>query len=153
MPHPPYSLDLTPSDFVFVYFPVWKKSSKGNLLLMCKRWNKNIRSTKRHQNWRVQKLFRAVEKSLYRYSALNGRVIWRGLKFKHVHNFFINKFQGLGVPLIYQLIDWEKHRSNHVFVQKCSSEYSTWFSCGKSSELPWELTEAKPQPWSPLAPF
>ena len=48
----------------FVCFPGWKKSSKGNILLMWKRWNKNGRSTERHQNWQVQKLFWAVEKNI-----------------------------------------------------------------------------------------
>ena len=46
-------------------FPQWEKSSKGNVLLMWKRWNKqtkNGRSTKRQQNWWVQNLFQAVQK-------------------------------------------------------------------------------------------
>ena len=38
MPHPPCSSDLTLS--YFFCFPRWKKSSKENVLLMWKRWNK-----------------------------------------------------------------------------------------------------------------
>ena len=38
MPHPPYSPDLTPSDFFC--FLGWKTSSKGKVLPMWKRWNR-----------------------------------------------------------------------------------------------------------------
>ena len=50
-PHPPYSPDLTPSNFFFC-FPRWKTSSKGNILPI---WKKGVkqknsrRRTKRHQ--------------------------------------------------------------------------------------------------------
>ena len=61
-PHPSHhSLDLTQA--TFFCFPKWKKSSKGNVWPMWKRWKqKKGRSTKRHQNRWVQKLFWAVEK-------------------------------------------------------------------------------------------
>ena len=49
-----------------------KKAFKGNALPVWKRWNKNGSSTERHQNWRVQKLFWAVEKSLNGCIASNG---------------------------------------------------------------------------------
>ena len=39
MPHPLYPPNFKPRDF-FVCFPRWKKSSKGNILPMWKRWNK-----------------------------------------------------------------------------------------------------------------
>ena len=38
VPHPPYSPDLTLT--FFCLFPRWQKSSKGNVLLMWKQWNK-----------------------------------------------------------------------------------------------------------------
>ena len=38
VPQPPYSTDLNLSDFFL--FPTMKKSSKGNILPMWKRWNK-----------------------------------------------------------------------------------------------------------------
>ena len=48
----------------FCCFFRWKKSSKGNVLPMRKRWNKNSRSTKRQQNWWVQKLLWAMEENI-----------------------------------------------------------------------------------------
>ena len=51
----------TISPWVTFTFPGWKKSSKGSVFLIQKRWNnnnnKNSRSTKRHQNQQVQQLF------------------------------------------------------------------------------------------------
>ena len=38
MPHPPYSPDFAQSNLFC--FPEWKESSKGNILLMWKRWNR-----------------------------------------------------------------------------------------------------------------
>ena len=38
MPYPPYSPDLTPSNFLC--FLKWIKSSKGNVLVMWRKWNK-----------------------------------------------------------------------------------------------------------------
>ena len=59
---PYHSPDLTPSDF-FVS-PDEKKSSKGNVLPIWKKMKQNnSRSTKRHQNQQVQKLFWTVEKN------------------------------------------------------------------------------------------
>ena len=46
VPYPPYSsLYLTPSNFFFC-FSRWKKSSKGNDLLMWKRWKKMAEALK-----------------------------------------------------------------------------------------------------------
>ena len=59
VPHAPPSL-FTWSCPKWLFFLTLdeKNCSKGNILLMWKRWNKkNGRSTKRHQNWWVQKLF------------------------------------------------------------------------------------------------
>ena len=67
--NPPHSHDLAQRDS-FVSLDK-KKSSKGNVLPVWKRWNKKGRSTKRHQNKQVQKLFKAVEKSLRKYIASN----------------------------------------------------------------------------------
>ena len=78
-PHSPPSLFTLscPERLFFVCFPRWKKSSKGNVLPMMKRWNRNKqtnkgRSTKQHQNRQVQKLFWAVEKHVNRCIASNG---------------------------------------------------------------------------------
>ena len=59
MPHPPCSLDLAQSDFFLL--PWWKKSSKGIVLPMWKRWNKNSRNTEKHQNQWVQKTVLSIE--------------------------------------------------------------------------------------------
>ena len=45
-PHPPYSPDFNPSN-VFVCFPGWKKSSKGNILLMGM-WKKRNNKEPKH---------------------------------------------------------------------------------------------------------
>ena len=75
---------------------------------------KNGRSTKRHQNWQVQKLFWAVEKPFPQVYCIRWRVLWRDPKFKHVKintQFFISKFQVFGFcfcffwsPLIYKYL-------------------------------------------------
>ena len=100
LPHPPYSPDLTLKDFVC--FPRWKKSPKGNVLPMWKRWNKKKgRSTKRHQNVWVPKLFWTVEKTSQEVYRIRCRVLLRWLTFKHVKintQFFINKFWGFWAP-------------------------------------------------------
>ena len=71
MPHPPYSPNLTPSDIFF--FPWMKKNPQREIFCWCGRGEiKNVRSTKRDQNWWVQKLFWAVEKSLIRFISSNG---------------------------------------------------------------------------------
>ena len=55
---------ISPQATLFL-FPWWKKSSKGktsSTFCKCGRGEtKNGRSTKRHQNWQVQKLFWAME--------------------------------------------------------------------------------------------
>ena len=64
-PHAPPSL-FTPShpQVTLFCFPGCKQSSKRNILLMWKRWNKNSGSIKKHQNWQIQKVLWAVEKCL-----------------------------------------------------------------------------------------
>ena len=70
MPHPPYSQDLTLSNFFFVSLD--EKSPQREMFCQCGRGEtKNGRSTKRHQNRRIQNLFWAV-KSLDRCSESNG---------------------------------------------------------------------------------
>ena len=61
--HPSYSLNFTRrSNSFLLLFPWMKKnSSKGNVLPKWRGETKNGRSTKRHQNQWVQKLFWAVE--------------------------------------------------------------------------------------------
>ena len=57
MSHPPYSPDLTSSDFSF-WFPQMNKDLTGKRFTNVEEVKqKNGRSTKRHQNQRVQKLF------------------------------------------------------------------------------------------------
>ena len=77
MPHFLYSPDLTPRDFLFVCFPVWKeKFPQGEMFCWCGRGEtKKGRSSKRHQNWRAQKLFCTVEKCLDRCVASNGEYL------------------------------------------------------------------------------
>ena len=62
MPHPPYSSNLAPSNFFL--FPWMKKVLKGRRFAEVEEVKqKSSRSTKRHQNRRVQNLFWAVEKT------------------------------------------------------------------------------------------
>ena len=67
-PQAPHSLVTRPHPEWLFCFSRWKKSSKGNILPMWKRWNtqtnKKSRNTKRHQNRWVQKLFWAVGKNI-----------------------------------------------------------------------------------------
>ena len=63
---------ITPQVTCFL-FPQMKKVLKGKYFCWCGRGEtKNSRSTKRHQNQQVQKLFWAVGKSLNRCIASNG---------------------------------------------------------------------------------
>ena len=41
---------ISPPETFCLFVSPWKRSSKGNVFLMWKRWNKKVRSTKRHQN-------------------------------------------------------------------------------------------------------
>ena len=59
MPHSPYSPDLALSDFFF-YFPHEKSPQRKMFCWYERGETKNDRSTKRHQNQRVQKLFWVV---------------------------------------------------------------------------------------------
>ena len=71
--HLPDSPDLTPSNRFFL-FPQMKKLLKGKCFAIVnevKQTNNKGRSTERHQNRQVQKLFGAVEKSLDRGIASN----------------------------------------------------------------------------------
>ena len=62
---PPSLFTVSNSKQLFLFPWKKKKSSKGNILPVWKRWTnkKNGKSTIRHQNWWVQKLFWAVEKT------------------------------------------------------------------------------------------
>ena len=66
----PYSPDLTPSDFSFVSLD--EKVLRGKGFANVEEVKKNGRSTKRHQNRWVQKLFWAVEKTSRWCTASNG---------------------------------------------------------------------------------
>ena len=58
MPHPPYSLDLIHLKRLFFLFPWIKKVLKGKGFANVEEVKqKKGRSTKRHQNRQVQKLF------------------------------------------------------------------------------------------------
>ena len=72
-PCPSLPIHLILPQATFCFFG-WKKSSEGNISPIWKRWNKKLlaKTLKRHRNWRVQKLFWAVKKSLNRYIASNG---------------------------------------------------------------------------------
>ena len=114
MPHPPYSPDLTLSDFLCL-FP-WVK-----IVLKEKRFadveeekQESGISTKRHlEALKIDKFkscFEQREKNLNRCS--RWRVLWRWLKFKHIRintPCFINKFQGFWVP---PCICWMKEWMN-----------------------------------------
>ena len=80
----------------------WEKSSKGNVLLMWKRWNKKRHNTKRHQNQWVQKLFWQWEKK-FSIGVLNQ--MESALKVTEVQtcknkytSFLINKFCFFWIP-------------------------------------------------------
>ena len=110
VPHIFYLPDLPLSNFSFVS-PI-EKTPQRKTLLMWKRWIKSSRSTKKHQNWWVQKLFWAVEKRLHylRVYYTEWRVlwIWRWLKSKHVTintQFFISKFF-FYPPLLFFSLYW-----------------------------------------------
>ena len=66
MPHPPYSPNLAPSNLFFLLFvsPDEKSPQREIFCWSEKGETKSGRSTKRHQNWQVQKLFWAVGKNI-----------------------------------------------------------------------------------------
>ena len=103
MSYSPYSPNLALSDF-FCLLPQMKNTLKGKCFAIIeevKQTNKNGRSTKNHQNQRVQKLFSAVERNIPLVYCITWRVLWRCLKFKHGRlntQFFINKFWVFLVP-------------------------------------------------------
>ena len=94
----PLHLILPWGNFSFC-FPRWKKSLKGNILLMWKRrGKKNSRSTKRHQNRWVQNYFEQWKKGLNRYIASDGEYFegdWR------INIQFLNKYIVFWSPPIY----------------------------------------------------
>ena len=101
--HDPY---VPPSLFFWscpetFFLPLWKSPQ---MEMFCQYGRgENGRSTERHQNLQIQKLFWAVEKSVDRYIALNGQYFEGDLKFKHVRiniQFLINKFQFGGESLV-----------------------------------------------------
>ena len=69
--HPPNSPNLSLSDFFFVS-PDGKTPQRDTFCQYGRGETKNSRSTKRHKNRGVQKLFWAVKRSLIRCIALNG---------------------------------------------------------------------------------
>ena len=72
IPHPPYSPDLTSGDYFFLC-PRWKKSSKGNILPMRKRWNKKkAEALKGTQIDEFKNCFEQWEKGLSKCIASNG---------------------------------------------------------------------------------
>ena len=101
-PHPPYSPYLTRSNFFS--FPGWKKSSKGNILLMWKRWNKQTnKMVETLKGVKINKFRNCSEqwkKRVKRYIAANGEYFesdWN-LNVRISTQFFINKFHFEGVP-------------------------------------------------------
>ena len=99
-PCPPSLFTHSCPEWLFFLSPV-EKVPQREMFCPCgvsgtnKQTNKNnSRSTKRHQNWRVQKLFWAVGKMSQWVYFIKWRVLWGWLKFKHVRintHFFINK--------------------------------------------------------------
>ena len=80
---------------LFFVFPQMKNPQRETFCQCGRGETKNSRSTQRHQNKQVQKLFWAVEKTSWYVHCIKWRVLWRWLKFKHVRistQFFINKF-------------------------------------------------------------
>ena len=104
VPHPPYLLDLTLSDFFLLLFvSLDEKSSEKKTLCQCGRGEtKNVRSTKRHQNHEFQKCLNSgknVSKVLHQMQS----TLKVTLKFEYVRintQLFINKFHFGGSPLI-----------------------------------------------------
>ena len=98
VPHPLYSPDLT--KWLFLY-PWMKKVLKGKCFANVEEVKKNWRSTTRHPNGQVQKLFWAVEKTSWKVYCIKWRVLWRWVKLKHVRiqtKFLINSGVFLGAP-------------------------------------------------------
>ena len=77
MPHPPYSPEVTLSNFFLL--PWMKNVLKGKCFAdveeVKQNKTRNSRSTQRHQNWEVQKLLWAMEKCFDRRMASNGEYL------------------------------------------------------------------------------
>ena len=98
--HPPYSPDLAPSDFFFVS-PDEKSPQRATFCQCGRGATKNGRSTKSHENPRVQKLFWIVEKCLNRCIASNGKCFEGDWSLRSLNKFFIHTFHFiLGPPHI-----------------------------------------------------
>ena len=142
--HLPHSPHLTPRNFFFVFLGV--KSPQRKTCCWCGRSEtKNGRSTKRHQNQRVQRLFGAVEKMSWQVYCIKWRVLWRWLKFKHVRistQFLINKFWVLGgYPIIHLRLmilpwrpglEWEPRSCLFHVIQNISQVF---FVCSMGGRL------------------
>ena len=119
VPHPSYSPHLAPRDYIL--FPWMKKVLRGKHLVDVEEVKqKNGRSTKRHQNWKVQKLLWAVEKTSRWVCCIKWRVLWRWRKFKRVRinaQFFINKLWVFwGPPCVWNTVPPQRSmRSIHIF--------------------------------------
>ena len=86
--------NLVLSDFFFV-FPWWKKSSKGNVLPMWKRWDKTAEALKGIKTDVFKNYLEQWGKKSQSVYFIKWRVLWKWLKFKHVKintQCFINKF-------------------------------------------------------------
>ena len=70
VPHPPYSPNLAPSKFLC--FPGWKKPSKGNVLLMWKRWDKLQKHYKASKSMSSKPVLSSGKKCLDRYIVSHG---------------------------------------------------------------------------------
>ena len=104
----------------------------------------NGRNSKRHQNWQVQKLFRAVEKMSQKVYDIKWRVLWRWLKFMHVGiniHFLINKFHLWG-PLLYTNLQLRKLK----FWKVCSFHFSSIPGTGHTNTLVLKM-ETGSCPW------
>ena len=103
-PHNPPSLFTWSHPKQLFLVSLGKKSPQRETFCWCGRGETiNSRSTKRHQNQRVQNLFWAVGKMSQSMYCMKWRVLWRWLNFKHGRintQFFINKFLFFGHPLI-----------------------------------------------------
>ena len=100
-----------------------EKSPQREMFCQCGRGEtKDVRSTKRHQNWWIQTLFGAVGKTSPQVYRLKWRVLWRQLKFKHMRineQVFINKFWVFwGSPLYtYFSKTFKNSWKNHILIK------------------------------------
>ena len=119
---------------------------------------KNGRNTKRHQHWQVQKLFWAVEKSLYRYIASNGEYFqgdWSLDILTCIYSYisaqyFVNKFSHLWAHLITKTIWVYSIITSISLVRELKHKESEWFTQGLLATY-WQNKDLSPGSTAPDA--